>query len=330
MSGKRKLPALQVGLLLLLCFAPSLHGAKASPQIESLAVSPDGKLVAVEVRQGSTSLIYKVAVDTGVATRLTNARAGKETIPAFSSNGKRIVYGYSPPLASYRVVVVNVDGSNPQQWSPAPDLSPVFSRDNKTIVFSRAGYYGSYSPIAQPHAHDWSIYASDVDGTNERRLTTRSFYMLSPISVSPDGKKIVVVTEGLETDEQIAIYSIDHPGPPLRTFQPHVPKEADRKHPIFADPKYLPDGTILFTAASKGKSVFNYDVYRLYPKTGAVEELTNGIGYTSDLEVSADGKTAVFLKWHTNWLGDLTSNELYLLDIQTHKFRPLEVNTHFR
>lgn len=35
--------------------------------------------------------------------------------------------------------------------------------------------------------------------------------------------------------------------------------------------------------------------------TGNLERLTNGNGIASDLKVFADGKTAVFLKWHKNW-----------------------------
>jgi hypothetical protein len=126
---------------------------------------------------------------------------------------------------------------------------------------------------------------------------------------------MVVVTEGFETDEQIAIYSITSPGPPLRTFRPHVPQEVSRKHPIFAYPNYLLDGSVLFMAANKR---LDYDVYRLNPDTGAIEQLTNKNGYATELKVSADGKVAAFLKWHRNWRG-VTDPQPYLLDVESHK-----------
>ena len=271
----------------------------------------------------STSFIYTVPVDTGVATRLTDAKDGEETSPSFSRDGKRIAYNYKPgDHRRSRIVTVKVDGSDMHEWSPSNEiaLSPLLSPDNQTIVFARAEFYGSYSPIAQPHPHGWSFFASNLDGTNLHQLTTERFYMVSPPSVSPDGKNIVVVTEGFETDQQIAIYSITSPGPPLRTFQPHVPNEADHKHPIFAYPNYLPDGNILFMAASKG----GYEVYRLNPDTGAIEKLTDRNGYATDLKVSADGKIAAFLKWHGNWKG-VTDPEPYLLDVESHKLTPLKV-----
>jgi Tol biopolymer transport system component len=312
--------------LLFLLLAQASYGGKASWLMKSVAVSPDGKVIAIDVRNGSTSFIYKVSVDTGIAIRLTTASSGEETSPAFSFDGKRIAYAFWPgPGARSRIMIVNVDGSAPRQWSPSGvvELSPVFSPDGKTIVFSRAESYGSDSPIAQPHAHEWNFYASDSDGANVRQLTSDSFYMVSPPSISSDGQKMVIVTEGLETSQQFRIYSTTHPGPPLRTLQPHVPNELDHKNPIFAYPNYLPEGSILFMAANRR---VDYDVYRLNPDSGAVEKLTNGNGNATALRVSADGNTAAFLKWRKNWLGELTSCEVSILDLHSRTVRSLQIS----
>lgn len=193
-------------------------------------------------------------------------------------------------------------------------------------MFSRSGFYGSYSPIAQPHPHAWRFYASDVDGTNVRELTSESFYMASPASVSPDGKNMVIVMEGIDTNREIAIYSLDRPGKPTQLLQPHVPKEADHKNPILNFPNYMPDGkSILFMAASNGKHGYDYDVYRVDLGTGSLERFTNGNGYATDLKVSANGETAVFLKWRSDWRGTPDKSELYLLDVQTHKLTAFKV-----
>lgn len=317
--------ALVGGLLFLLLFPSLTYSAASSGRIESVSVSPDGKLIAVSFAKGTTSFIYTIAVDTGAATRITDAKDGEEASPTFSPDGKRIVYTYKPAdRTRSRIVIVNVDGSDKHQWSPlsVTNLSPVFSPNNETMIFSQADFYGSYSPIAQPHPHGWSFFASNLDGTNVRQLTTERFYMASRPSVSRDGKNMVVVTEGFETEQQIAIYSITSPGPPIHTYRPHVPKEISRKHPIFAYPNYLPDGSILFMAADKH---VNYDVYRLNPDTGAIEKLTNQNGYATELKVSADGKIAAFLKWHRNWNG-VTDPEPYLLEVQSHKLTRVKVS----
>jgi len=327
MTTDRRSPRWSVCFLFFLLTVTCAAGP--APQVTGLSVSPDGKLIAVTYETRGTTFIYKVYADTGNATRLTDAKAGEETSPAFSPDGKRVAYTYRPGKeARSRIVIVNADGSNQREWSPSgvTDLSPVLSPDNKTIIFSRSEFYGSYSPIAQPHPHEWGFYASDLDGTNVRALTSEHFYKVSPASISPDGKNMVVVTEGLETSQHIAIYSIIDQGPPTRTLQPHVPHEDDHKNPTFAYPNYLPDGSILFMAASDGKRVYDYDVYRLDLGTGSVGRLTQGNGYATDLAVSADGKTAAFLKWRKNWLGELIGNEVYLMEVQSHKLSPLKIS----
>jgi Tol biopolymer transport system component len=321
--------ALRRALFLLFLLTLPAFSSDTSGQIRSLAISPDGKLIAVEFAKGNTSFIYTISSNTGTATRLTSAKTGLESRPAFSPDGKRIAYSYSPgDKAHSSIVVGNVDGSDLHPWPPSDtdDFSPVFSPDNKTLVFSRSGFYGSYSPISQPHHHAWRFYAGDLDGTNLRELTSESFYMASPASVSPDGKNMVIAAEGLNSNREIAIYSLDRPGKPSQSLQPHVPKEADHKNPIINFPNYMPDGkSILFMAASNGKHGYDYDVYSVDLGTGSLDQLTNGNGYATDLKVSADGKTAVFLKWQSDWHGTPVKSEPYLLDVQTHKVTPLRI-----
>jgi len=315
--------------MLLLFLTCVLNGVSSSHQIRSAAISPDGKLVALDLHKDNTSFIYKIAVDTGVATRLTDAKDGEESSPAFSPDGKRIAYAYQPgDHRRSRIVIVNVDGSEPRQWSPSSvnDFSPVFSPDGKTIIFSRSEYSGAASPIAQTHPHAWDFYASDLDGTSLRQLTNENFYMASPASVSPDGKSMVVVTEGLYSNRQICIYSLDGSGPPAQSLRPHVPKEADHKNPILNYPNFMPDGrSILFMAASNGRHGYDYDVYRIDINTKTLQRLTNGNGYATNLRVSMDGKTAVFLRWRSDRHATPVESEIYVLDIETGKLVPLSI-----
>ena len=223
----------------------------------------------------------------------------------------------------------SIDGSDSRTWSSSrtDDFSPVFSPNNKSLVFRRSGYYGSYSPIAQPHFHAWNFFASDLDGSNVRQITDQSFYGASPPSISPDGKNMVVVTEDTDSPEKIAFYSLDDPVKPMLSLRPRIPGGLKRDE-IYDFPNYLPDGkSILFMAASKGKwGKFDYDVYRLNIDTGALERLTKGNGYATDLRVSADAKTAVFLKWRSDWHATPVQSELYLLDLESHKLSHLKVS----
>jgi Tol biopolymer transport system component len=322
---------LRAVFFLLLLSALVTCSGKSSGQVRSLALSPDGKVIAVDFGNESTSFIYMVAVDTGKASRLTNAKTGQESVPSFSPDGKRIAYSYSPGNgAPSRIVVGSVDGSDLHTWSgsEANDSRPVFSPDNKTIIFARSGYYGSYSPMARPYHHEWDFYAASLDGTNVRRLTNDHFYMVSDISVSPDGRSMVFVSSE-EHGDVIEVRSLEEPTTPTLPLRPHVPRDPSIGR-VFNCPNYLPDGeSILFMAASNGKlpwSGYDYDAYRLDIGSGAVERLTEGNGYATDLKISADGKIAVFLKWRSDWHGTPNKSQLYLLDLQSRKVTLLKVS----
>jgi Tol biopolymer transport system component len=296
--------------------------------MQSVSVSADGKTIAVDFTVGKTSHIFLVALATGNATRLTNNNQGEESDLSFSPDGKHIAYTYFPPNGERsRIMVGNADGSDLHAWLPSTenvrDFSPVFSPDNKTMIFARSRFYGNYSPIAQPHYHAWDFYAADVDGTNIRQLTNESFYNASRISVSPDGKSMVVMTEDLDTPPKIAIYSLEHADKPARVLRPRVPGHER----IYNCPNFMPDGkSILFLAATEGWRFYDYDVYRLDLETGAVERLTKKNGYATDLRVFAGGKTSAFLKWRSDRHATPVESELYLLDIQSHNVTPVKVS----
>src|SRR5438270_1703073 len=160
--GKFRFRALRGGLLLPFLVVQLSYAGSSAGQISSVAISPDGKLIALSFGKESSSFIYEVPVNTCRANRLSSAKTGDESSPAFSPDGRRIAYSYSAGDGAHSSIVIgNVDGSDLHPW-PASDsnyFSPVFSPDNKTLVFSRSASYGSYSPIAQPHPHAWSFYA---------------------------------------------------------------------------------------------------------------------------------------------------------------------------
>jgi Tol biopolymer transport system component len=299
-----------------------------SGQMNGLAVSPNGKLIVVTYEKGDSAFIYEVSVDTGSATRLTKAATGWESSPSFSPDGKRIAYLYSPGNGAHsRIVIGDIDGSDLHPWSTSgtDDFRPLLAPDNKTIILARSDYYGSYSPIAQPHQHDWSFYAADFDGTHVRQLTNEHFYEVSAVSVSPDTRAFMFVSVE-DKGDVIEIHSLEDPAKPKQILRPHLPHQM---HPasLLNCPNYMPDGkSVLFMAASDGRHGYDYDVYRMDFQTGTTERLTEGNGYATDLRVSADGRTAVFLKWRSDWHRTPVESAIYLLDLQSHKLTLLKVS----
>jgi dipeptidyl aminopeptidase/acylaminoacyl peptidase len=153
--------------LCLTLLASSMGCSRQRPSFESFTFSPDGKYLAAVYSRPGSSLIYKIALDTGKATRLTTSAEGFARTPSFSPDGKQIAFSYSPAQETRsRIVIANVDGSASMTWpaSEANDLRPLFMPDGKSLVFARSGYFGNYSPIAPPTNHQWNFYVGDLDG----------------------------------------------------------------------------------------------------------------------------------------------------------------------
>lgn len=309
----------KVGLPLLLIVLPAASGASPRGEIHGVAVSPDGKTTAVAYMKGKTGFIYMISMETGIASRLTDAKTGTESSPAFSADGKLLAYSYVSDQTSQRIIVMKVDGSNAHSLaaSGSANLYPAFAPDGNTVYFARSQPY--------PADHLWDIFSVGVDGGDVRQLTHEGFVQISQPSISSDGRKLLVATLGLYTPQRMEIYLLDHPEKPGQVLSPTIPREATPA-PIFAYPNFTPDGrSIIFLAATNRLVNYDYDVYRLALASGAIQRLTKGIGYASDLRIFADGKTAVLLKWRSDWQGTANKSEFYLLDLQTHKLTRFNV-----
>jgi Tol biopolymer transport system component len=293
---------------------------RSEPLYEGLSFSPDGRGIFAVYAHSGSSFIYEIPLDTGKATRFTRNLKGFEGVPSFSPDGKQIAYSYSPGQKVHsRIMIANSDGSDPHPFSTSEtdDFRPLFSPDNKTIIFARSEYFGSYSPIAQPTQHEWNFYMSDLSGGNMRQLTHEDFYMVSRASVSPDGKSLLFASVEISGDGML-IYSLEQRPKPKRFLKPRV--KGEPSHSVFDDPIFLPDGSsVLFLAATTGASgAFDYDVYRMDLQTQEIEKITAANGYAYNLQVSPDGKRAVFVK-------GLKEPEIVLLDLETHKLTSLRV-----
>src|SRR5580658_6723407 len=141
-------------LLVLIFLLTVTCAASQSGVMNGLAVSPDGKLILVTYEKDQAAFIYKVSVETGVATRLTKADTGWKSSPSFSADGKQIAYSYTPNKeARSRIIIANVDGSDARQWSPAEvaDLSPVFlarRQSNRLLPSSVLRHLFSHRPAS--------------------------------------------------------------------------------------------------------------------------------------------------------------------------------------
>lgn len=318
---------LAVALVIFAWAQRALEKADNGGAIGDATFSPDGEFILLSRSQANSEFLYKVAISSGAATRLTSASSGFEGSPSYSHDGKQIAFSYTARKGGHsRIFVVDANGISPRPLfsseENAEDLFPKFAVNGK-ICFARAAFFGNYSPIASPHLHEWDLYEVDPDGRNIQPLTHERFYDISPPSISSDGKELLFSVD-TQSGSQMQLYFLDS-NAPMSEMQPHVPHEP--RTPIYANAVLAPDGrSIVFLAASEGARAFDYDVYRLELATKAVERLTTANGYATNLSLSPDGKVAAFLRWSSRFGSTFpTTSRMYLLDLTTKSLTALPI-----
>jgi Tol biopolymer transport system component len=291
-------------------------------EIGPVAFSPDGTVIVFSYSDGDSSHIYEAPFSNLRSARIPLSGCDSEFDPTFSPDGKTMVFSCRVGGKSH-IYLANSDGSSAHALAATEfnDEEPIFSPDGKQIYFASTRFFGNYSPIAAPHAHDWDIFVTDISGTNVKQVTSENFYGISAPTVSPDGKNLMFVNAAEEN--QIRIYALDKSGKP-RIIRPTTP--STQVGSILVGPQYSHDGTrVYFMAASDGSEGFDYDIYRMDSTGDNVERLTKGNGYATGARVSPDGKSVLFFKWKSDWHRTPVENSLYALDVSSRQIRKLDL-----
>jgi TolB protein len=164
--------------------------------------APDGQTVVYSVASGSNTDLYRMNVNSGQTTRLTNTPA-IETAPSYSPDGSRIVFE-SDRSGAPQLYVMSSNGGEAKRIS--------FGEGNYgTPVWSPRGDYVAFTKQANGRFH---IGVMRSDGSEERLLTA-SFLDEGP-TWSPNGRVIMFTRETQGANGESALYSVDISGRNLR------------------------------------------------------------------------------------------------------------------
>ncbi len=134
------------------------------------AISPNGKQVVFE----SMGKLYLQATSGGKAKRLTSTKIDREVFPAWSRDGKRIVYvaWQDQKLAQIKTVSATGRSSKTVTKNPGHFSRPQFSPDGKTIVFEKnqGGYLTSSAWSENP-----GVYQVAASGGEIQRVSKNGF-----------------------------------------------------------------------------------------------------------------------------------------------------------
>jgi Tol biopolymer transport system component len=275
------------------------------PPLSPAIFTPDGSAIVFSVARDSNCFLYQADIASGAVRRVTKTTLGCESDPAFSPDGRQLAFMRAPRSGEHAALTIG-------------KLRPVFVPHSKLILFLRSGAFDHYSPLVGNHRHKFDVFSVDTETTNVTSLTEQKFYEINQISVSADGKQLLLSVSTYPEGEHFLVAPIAKSPSAARSLQPGVPNRPEGG-PIDYCAVWLPDGkSFLFYAATEppGGGNFDYNIYRFTIDSGTTEKLTQFSGMLDGFSVSADGKKAVILRQDVYSILDLSTKQLTPVKLQ--------------
>jgi Tol biopolymer transport system component len=311
-------------LLSLLAFVPlvacrSTHPTEApfSPAV----FAPDGSAIVFSLARADSCLLFRADIASGAMRRIDDSTSGCESDPTFSSDGQHLAFMRAPRNGARASLIVSRPDETDARTlvsNEEDNLQPAFVPHSDQILFLRSGAFEHHSPLVDNRRHKFDLFSVDLSKGNVTALTHQNFYEVSHVSVSADGKQILMTVSTYPEGDHFLISGVSKSQVPAKSFQPRVPN-APNSGPVLYNAVWLPDGkSFLFSAATEppGGGNFDYNVYRLTIGSGAIEKLTELTGLLDGFSVSADGKKAVLLHQGVYSVLDLGTHKLTAIPLR--------------
>lgn len=219
------------------------------------AVAPNGTVAFVSNENNGWRLVTRAFANPTLSPLTPNLTTVQR--PAFSADGKKIVFEFTEPGGATNLVLADADGKNQRP------LTDTDAYDGQAS-FNPAGDHVAFT-MRQGDLSD--IYTIALSDGQLARLTTDTAQDAQP-AWSPDGNRIAFVSNrsGIA---QVWVMNADGSGAVQLT---NIPSGAEQ-------PKWSPDGSWLAFVAYTGSGEGNNrrELYLLYAPTGAVNEDQRGI-----------------------------------------------------
>ncbi len=320
LNSKFLLAALPVFFLFV--FSGWLFHKEKKPSMEGLFdFSPDGQHIIFSIGHQKKSNIYRSRKDGSELTRLTDS-SGEDFAAAYSPDGSKIIFSRTQTSNSKdptNLFIMDQDGANVRRltFGKDCDINAIFSRDGQSVYFVRAKWLGHSSPMVSSFWQDKDLYSVQIDGKNLKAITNESFYKMSHLSLSPDGKEIVTVLFIKNNPDFLWVIPLGDPSS-RRALRPNLDGLLKGKPPFpiyqsIAFPIFSPDGKSIAFKWSNQTINFNHDIYMMDINTSATKRITSLKRAATPCAFSPDGKEILFHFW-PGWPSGNDPNELWLVN----------------
>jgi Tol biopolymer transport system component len=216
------------------------------------AWSRDGKLIAYTKEKPPADGGVAVMSSTGGGSRNVTPEAPGvwSGAPVFTPDGKSLVFVRDRAPTDSGIWVVRSDGSGARRLTKNPffrngvggDIAPTVSPDGKLVAFVR---------VKHAEKGEFALFTVAIDGTHLRQLTPFSVDVASKVDWSPDGKAILLSTNGhLSRPKDSANLATIQPDSGRLTQLTHF---SGRKQNAYAG-SFSPDGTQIVLRLEQGVS----------------------------------------------------------------------------
>lgn len=191
--------------------------------------------------------IMKLTGEIYHVTQLTRSKADCSS-PAFSPDGKHIVYVSLAQGLIGKIYIMDPDGKNKKLLTPEnySDFTPSFSPDSKKIIFS-SGVKREDEIVKR------GIYTMDIDGQNRKLLIKNPLLRSKPI-YSPDGSKIIYEVQSAVA-RQVVIADVDASVSPASRHQRNLFSQSESTNGWV---NFSPDGKRIVFTTTIGR---NLEIY---------------------------------------------------------------------
>jgi Tol biopolymer transport system component/DNA-binding winged helix-turn-helix (wHTH) protein len=249
------------------------------------AISPDGKYVANSVKDGGQESLWLRPLAGGRNLQVVPLADVRYQGVTFSPDNDFIYYvAYEKNNHISTLYKVQILGGVPQKMLTDLDSAVAFSTDGKSIAFVRN----------DPNAKASFLILANVDGSQERKLATRStpdFFSEEGTAWSPDNQRVIAAVgrnEFNRTKMDVMEYRVADGASKLLTT---------RQWDAIGQLAWLADGSaILMDAWDSSTSLLSKQIWQLSYPDGKARRLTNDLNSYHGVSISASNGALVTVR----------------------------------